>query len=43
MVSEGLGHATASITLDVYSNVLPGMQEAAVKKFDALFDRAVGE
>ena len=43
VVSEGLGRATASITLDVYFNVLPGMQEAAVKKLDVLFDRAVRE
>jgi hypothetical protein len=43
VVSEGLGHATASITLDVCFHVLPGMQEAAVKKLDALFGRTVGE
>jgi integrase len=35
VVSERLGHATASITLDVYSHVLPGMQAEAVAKIDA--------
>jgi integrase len=29
IVSERLGRSTIVITLDVYSNVLPGMQEAA--------------
>lgn len=43
VVSERLGHARASIGLDVYGHVLPGMQEAAVTKLDALFGRAVGE
>jgi integrase len=43
VVSERLGHATASITLDVYSHVLPGMQEAAVEKIDAMLGKAVGE
>ncbi|NLO27356.1 MAG: site-specific integrase [Actinobacteria bacterium] len=43
VVSERLGHATASITLDVYSHVLPGMQEAAVAKIDAALGKAIGE
>jgi integrase len=37
IVSEMLGHAT--ITLDVYSHVIPGMQEAAASAMeDALRD-----
>lgn len=36
VVSERLGHATIAITLDTYSHVLPGLQEAAVEKFDQL-------
>jgi integrase len=28
-VSERLGHATVSFTLDTYSHVMPGMQEEA--------------
>jgi integrase len=43
VVSERLGHATASITLDVYSHVLPGMQEAAVAKIDAALGTAAGK
>jgi integrase len=43
VVSERLGHATASITLDVYSHVLPGMQAEAVAKIDAMLGKAVGE
>jgi integrase len=34
IVSERLGHSTIGITLDVYSHVMPGMQEEAVRKFD---------
>lgn len=35
IVSERLGHATVQITLDTYSHVLPGLQEAAAMAFDA--------
>ena len=34
IVSERLGHSTISITLDTYSHVAPGLQEAAAKRFD---------
>ena len=34
IVQERLGHATIATTLDIYSHVLPGMQEAAAQKFD---------
>ncbi len=38
IVSERLGHSNIGITLDTYSHVLPGLQEAAAKQFaDALF------
>jgi integrase len=43
VVSERLGHASASITLDSYSHVLPGMQEVAVAKTDAAFGAAPAE
>ena len=43
IVSERLGHANIGITLDIYSHVLPGMQEAAVEKFDQLFNENVGK
>ena len=35
IVSERLGHASISITLDTYSHVLPGLQEDAVRDLDA--------
>lgn len=34
IVSERLGHSSISITLDTYSHVLPGLQEAAALRFD---------
>lgn len=34
IVQERLGHSTIAITLDTYSHVSPGLQEAAAKKFD---------
>jgi len=35
IASERLGHSKVGITLDLYSHVLPGMQEDAVAKVDA--------
>ena len=40
IISERLGHSGVAITLDTYSHVLPGMQEAAVKKFDEVMEAA---
>lgn len=37
VVSERLGHAKVSITLDIYSHILPTMQEQAVEKLDRMF------
>ena len=34
IVQERLGHSTIAITLDIYSHVFPGLQEAAAKRFD---------
>lgn len=34
IVQERLGHASIETTLDTYSHVLPGLQEAAANKFD---------
>ncbi len=34
IVQERLGHSTIAITLDTYSHVTPGLQEAAALKFD---------
>jgi hypothetical protein len=38
VVSERLGHANIGITLDMYSRVLPGLQEAATEKFGRMFE-----
>jgi hypothetical protein len=46
VVSERLGHANISITLDIYSHVLPGMQEEEEEeeeKFDKLFEAYASE
>jgi integrase len=34
IVQERLGHSTIAITLDTYSHISPGLQEAAAKRFD---------
>jgi integrase len=34
IVQERLGHSTIATTLDIYSHVAPGMQEAAAQRFD---------
>jgi integrase len=34
IVQERLGHSSVSTTLDIYSHVLPGLQEAAARQFD---------
>jgi integrase len=35
VISERLGHSKVGFTLDVYSHLLPGMQEEAALKVDA--------
>ena len=37
VVQERLGHSTITTTLDVYSHVTPGLQEAAARAFDNAF------
>jgi len=37
IVQERLGHSSISITLDTYSHVAPGLQEAAAERFDQAF------
>jgi integrase len=34
VVQERLGHSGIQITLDTYSHVAPGLQEAAAQRFD---------
>ncbi len=36
IVQERLGHASIQVTLDTYSHVAPGLQEAAAVGFDEL-------
>jgi integrase len=36
VVQERLGHSSISVTLDIYSHVVPGMQELAALQFDAV-------
>ena len=36
VVQERLGHASITLTLDVYSHVVPGMQERASQRLDEL-------
>lgn len=38
IVSERLGHASIAITLDTYSHVVPGLQEAAAAQLDAILE-----
>jgi hypothetical protein len=43
IVQERLGHASISITLDTYSHVAPGLQEAAAARFDQAFTTKYNE
>ena len=36
VVSERLGHSTVAITMDLYSHVMPGIQDEAAARLDAL-------
>lgn len=38
VVQERLGHAIIQMTLDTYSHVTPGLQQAAAESFDKLFN-----
>lgn len=40
VVSERLGHASVTLTLDTYSHVLPSMQQAASEKLESLLFKA---
>lgn len=42
VVSERLGHASTSFTMDVYSDALPDMQEAAADAWDSILGEEVG-
>jgi len=36
-MTDRLGHAKATMTMDVYSHVMPDMQEAAIKALTGMF------
>jgi integrase len=38
IVQGRLGHSTIAMTLDIYSHVAPGLQEAAAQSFDTLVE-----
>ncbi|WP_084034661.1 hypothetical protein [Anaerobacillus alkalilacustris] len=38
IVSERLGHSKIGITLDLYSHVIPSLQDEAADMFDSAFD-----
>ena len=39
IVQKRLGYASIQTTLDIYSHVAPGLQEAAADRFDEIFTR----
>ena len=43
VASERLGHSKVGITLDLYSHVLPGMQEDAAARVDEALRKAVNK
>lgn len=43
VISEALGHASVSFTMDVYSHIMEGMQEDAMALLDAVLPAGVNE
>jgi len=43
VVQERLGHSTIAMTLDTYSHVTPGLQQAAAESFDRLLNHKAGK
>ena len=43
VAQERLGHATIAVTLDLYSHVMPGMQEDAALRVDNALRAALGK
>ena len=41
IVRERLGHSSVSTTLDIYSHVVPGLQQAAARQFDEAFSEGL--
>ena len=38
IVQERLGHSSVTMTLNTYSHITPGLQEAAAESFDKLIN-----
>jgi integrase len=38
VVQERLGHSSISVTMDIYSSVLPGMQREAIESLASMMD-----
>jgi integrase len=43
IAQERLGRSSISVTLDLYSHVMPGMQEDAASKVDAVIRAAINK
>ena len=43
IAQERLGHSSVATTLDIYSHVLPGLQEAAARRFEEGLEDALNE
>jgi integrase len=43
IVQERLGHSSVSTTLDIYSHIVPGLQEAAARRFEEGLENATTE
>ena len=43
VVQSALGHSSISVTIDTYSHVMPGLEEAAARKIDEVLGDAVAE
>jgi len=43
VVSERLGHSSVAFTLDTYSHMIPGLQEAAAERFDRFVSSVQGD
>jgi len=43
VVQKRLGHASIQVTLDIYTHVAPGIQEAAAVRFDQAFTNRYNE
>ena len=41
VVSERLGHASTAFTMDIYTDVLSGMQEDAAARIDSMLSTAI--